>query len=257
MNKTDAGIFFHMIFLFLTIGASYGAVKLLLTKKYVKDFKQNIIAPLISFIDNSLVYRPNKYVSKESYLASKMEDKTLSQYNGCDFIYGTIDGVNIKFSEISVSVESGNDSKHSFWGIFIVAEFPKHFKAHTLIYSKKGRLFNAEKPSSNYHTITMDSPQFNEEFLVFSTDIIEARYILSPSLMEKIISYNKEMSYPTTLSFVDGKIFIANCCGEVLAPSLQKSLFDFDVAKSYALSFDFAVNVVKSLSLDLKLWSKY
>ena len=127
------------------------------------------------------------------------------------------------------------------FGIFIVAEFPKHFKAHTLVYSK--RVINPEPPSKEYKKVTMDSSAFNKEFIVYATDAIEARYILSPTLMERILEYHKETLYPTllsptTLSFVDGNIYILNNCGD-------------------ALSLCFAVSVVETLRLDRKLWSKY
>lgn len=102
----------------------------------------------------------------------------------------------------------------------------------------------------------MDSPAFNDEFVVYSTEEIEPRYVLSPALMEKIIEYNREMKYPTTLSFVDGAVYISNMCGTILEPTVQNSLLDFKIAKSYALSLSFAISVVETLKLNQKLWSK-
>lgn len=255
MPQIDLGALF--LFLFLLV-AAYAFTKRLLSKSYVKNFKQNIITPLIHFIDKNLVYREEKFVNKESFIASKIETDKIVDYRGNDFVYGNIDGVNIKFSELSINTQEKNDddSKLSFWGLFIVAEFPKHFKAHTIIHSSKGRVLQALKPDSNYKTIKMDSPAFNEKFVVYSTDEIEARYILSPALMEKIELYNDKMRYATSLSFVDGNIYISNQCGDILEPSLQKSLLDFQIARSYALSLHFAISVVETLRLDLKLWSK-
>ena len=227
----------------------------MLTKEYAKSFKREIISPLIHFIDKNLVYRSEKFVSKKSYIASKIENREITDYSGDDFIYGNIDGVNIKLSELDVMVRNGDETRLSLFGLFVEAEFPKHFKAHTLVHSR--RVINPSKPTSNYKKIEMDVPAFNKDFLVYSTNEIEARYILTPLLMEKILTYTKEMSYPTSLSFVDGKIYILSYCGEILSPSLQKSLLDFGVAKSYALSLHFAISLVETLRLDLKLWSKY
>lgn len=258
-NKTEGGVIFHLVFLLLTLGASYAFTRDYYTKAYRKEFKDIIITPLIRFIDKSLVYRPKKFVNQKTFEASKIETRSIVGYTGDDFVYGNIDGVNIKFSELSITTQKDNsdDSDLSFWGLFIAAEFPKHFKAHTLVHSKKGRLFEPRLPSKEYKVIKMDSPAFNKEFVVYSTQDIEPRYILSLSLMEKIIEYNKEMSYPTTLSFVDGTVYISNMCGDILEPSVQKSLLDFTIAKSYALSLSFAISVVETLKLDQKLWSKY
>lgn len=109
----------------------------MLTKEYAKSFKREIITPLIHFIDKNLVYRSEKFVSKKSYIASKIENREITDYSGDDFIYGNIDGVNIKLSELDVMVRNGDETRLSFFGLFVEAEFPKHFKAHTLVHSRR------------------------------------------------------------------------------------------------------------------------
>ena len=252
----EDGTVFSIFLLVFGLVVAYGLTKRQLTKKYVESFKINIVTPLISFIDKNLHYRKDKYVNKETFLASKIETEKIESYHGDDFIYGNIDGVNIKLSELTVMVKHNDESDLALWGLFIVAEFPKHFKYHTIIYSKKGRL-TAPKMQKNYESIKMDSPEFIDKFTVYATDQIEARYILSHTLMERLIEYHKAMSYPMTVSFCGGNIYIATNCGEVLEPSLQKSLLDSSIAQSYAHSLHFAVSVVEALKLDLKLWSKY
>jgi len=255
-ESKPSGFWLHLAFILLPIVASYMFTVEYLNKSYVKNFKVNIIEPLIRFVEPSLVYKEKKFVSKETFLASKIESSKITDYSGNDFVYGNIDGVNIKFSELSV--EGGSDGEDLlFWGLFMVAEFPKHFHAHTIVYSKKGHIGNHKAPGKEYKSIKMDSPEFNEYFAVFSTDIIEARYILSHTLMERIIAYYQSMEYPISISFVDGNIYIATNCGVILEPTLQRSLLDFKIAKSYAQTLHFAIRVVEALKLDLKLWSKY
>ena len=257
MNLSNAGFLFHFLFLLLPLLATYAYTRSYLTKAYTKNFKTNIIHPLIKFIDKSLVYRENKHVNRETFLASKIKTDEITDFTGNDFVYGNIDGVNFKFSELNIFKRGNDGSDLAFSGVFISAEFPKHFKAHTIVHSKKGRLFNPELPSSAYKVIKMDSPAFSKEFVVYSTQEVEPRYILSHTLMEMILNYNREMKYATTLSFVDGNVYITNQCGEILEPSLQKSLLDFNIAKSYALTLHFGISVVETLKLDMKLWSKY
>ncbi len=257
LQVTKSGFLFNSVFLAFGLIIAYGLTKQQLTKKYANNFKTNVVTPLITFIDKNLHYRKDKYVNIETFLASKIETEKIESYRGDDFIYGNIDGVNIKLSELIITVEHNGESDLGLWGLFIVAEFPKHFKYHTIIYSKKGRLMAPRMPGNHYEVIKMDSPAFADNFTVYATDQIEARYILSPTLMERLIEYHEAMPYPMTVSFCGGNIYISTDCGEVLEPSLQKSLLDSSIAKSYAYSLHFAVSVVEALKLDLKLWSKY
>ena len=257
LSKTDIGLFFNFIFVSLFILTIYGFTKSKLTEQYTKEFKNKIIAPLIHFIEPTLIYKKDKYIDKETFILSKIETEPISNYLGSDFVYGTIDGVNIKFSQLNVSVKKADDSSLVLWGLFIVAEFPKHFQAHTIVYSKNGRPLGKGAPAKEYKKITMDSPLFNDAFIVYSTDEVEARYIFSHTLMERVLEYNQKIEYPLVLSFIDGNIYIAYNGGEILTPTLQRSLFKLEVASSYSDILHFAISVVGSLRLDLKLWSKY
>jgi len=250
MIKSDFNFIFHLLFIIISAAISYSLLKQHFSKEYIKSFKTTVIKPLIHFIDPKLTYKPEKCVSKETYETSKIESREISNYNGSDFIYGNIDGINIKFSELIISVKNKQESDLATWGIFIAAEFPKHFKAHTLISTGSFRPTKGKK-------ITMDSPLFNKKFTVYSTDEIEARYILSPSLMENILEYASALDYPLSLSFIGGNIYVSSNCGEILEPSLQKSLLDMKILKSYALSLHFAISIVESLKLNVKLYSKY
>ena len=258
IKKMEFSLFADSIAMLLLNGAAYGFIHKYFTKEYKDSFKSLVVTPLIKFIDSKLVYKKDKFVNQKSFESAKFYNRKVSSYTGEDFVYGNLHEVNIKFSEISVFVKSNDEDTLAASGLFLVAEFPKHFKAHTIVYS------NTFLPSSqgyslgrNYEKMTMDSPSFNEKFTVYGTDQVEARYILSHALMEKVIEYNKEMPYPTTLSFIGGNIYILNNGGEILEPSVQRSLFDSDVVKSYALPLHFGVSVVETLKLNVKLWSKY
>ena len=268
LKLTDISIFFGLIFLLLLNLTAYGLISQAMSKKYKKNFKTDVVAPLIKHIDKNLTYKKDEYISKEMFLSSKIGTQKIDSFTGDDLIYGTIMDVKIKCSEITVHKRSNGESDLAEWGLFICAEFVKHFKAHTIITSnmKKdfgkvgGTLINKlNKPeiSQEYKDIKMDSPEFNKNFIVHSTDEIEARYILSHSLMERIIQYNKHMDFPLTISFIGGNIYLYYSCGPILNPSIQTSLLDFKAAKNYALTINFALNIVEILKLNEKLWSKY
>jgi len=256
-QKFQMDFLFYLVFTIISIALAYSLTSKHYTKSYISEFKDKILIPLVKYVDKSLIYKKEKHIDIQTYQESKVQLEAITNYKGSDFLYGNINGVNVKSSELVVSHRKHGESELSFWGLFVKAEFPKHFQAHTIIHRKTSPLLQAHKLSDEYEHISMDSPLFNKEFIVYSTDAIEARYILSLTLMERLIEYTKEVDFPTTISFVKGNIYLLNQCGEVLEPSLQKSLLRNDVAKSYALSLSFSVNLVAILHLNDRLWSKY
>ena len=54
--------------------------------------------------------------------------------------------------------------------------------------------------------VKLENPEFESEFAVYSDDQIESRYILSPSLMERILSFKKQTKKSIQLSFIDSRL---------------------------------------------------
>ena len=65
------------------------------------------------------------------------------------------------------------------------------------------------KTSSKGELVKMDNHKFEQEFVVFSSDQIEARYILTPSMMERLLEFKRKCIHPFSISFIDDCIHIA------------------------------------------------
>jgi predicted SAM-dependent methyltransferase len=105
--------------------------------------------------------------------------------------------------------------------------------------------------------VKMDNTAFEKEFVVYSTDQIEARYILSHSLMEKLLKFQKGLKHPISISFVGGSIYIAVQSNEdQFEPSIFHSLLQHKVAMEYVSTLHFVIGIVEELKLNQKLWSK-
>ena len=103
----------------------------------------------------------------------------------------------------------------------------------------------------------MDDVDFNEEFAVYSTDQVESRYILSPSLMSRILSYKQKVNRKISVSFVNDKMFCAipNYIN-LFEPALFESFFDFTfIQKSYE-AIKLYTDIVDDLNLNLRIWTK-
>jgi len=103
----------------------------------------------------------------------------------------------------------------------------------------------------------MDDPKFEKEFVVYGTDQIEARYILSHSLMEKLLLFKKKTKHPVSISFVRNHIHLAiEYNKDLFEPSIFHSLLKYKIAMEYVGTLHLAIGIVEELKLNQKLWSK-
>ena len=180
-----------------------------LTKSYVSNFKTTVIHKIIKFIDENLDYYPTQCISKTVYMSSKIFRKNPDRYKGDDFVSGKIGKTELTFSEIhseyKTQSRSSNGTSSTQWhtifkGIFFAANFNKKFKGETLVLPDTaqkmfgnllGNLFQSWNKMRG-QLIKMEDPEFEKLFVVYGSDQIEARYILSTSLMRRITDFKEK-----------------------------------------------------------------
>ncbi|WP_200762916.1 DUF3137 domain-containing protein [Nitrosophilus alvini] len=239
------------------------------TKNYNENFKEKIIKKLIHFIDPSLRYEKRAYVPKNYFLTSALFRQTPDRYGGNDFVNGKIGKTEIMFSDLHAEYKT-TDSKgrthyHTiFQGLFFVADFNKKLMGKTVVLPDTAQklfgfagTFLQSINRSKGELVKLDDPAFEKEFVVYSSDQIEARYILTHSLMKRVLDFKRKRKAPLYLSFVGNKIFIAiDYRKDLFEPAVFSSLLDFETAKEYVENLQLAVSVVEDLNLNRRIWSK-
>ncbi len=108
--------------------------------------------------------------------------------------------------------KSADTIYYTFRGMFCWLSFNKKLNGHTVILTntegaKLDRFF-----SSNFkeeQKINLEDPRFTNHFLVYSTDQVEARYVLSSLLMERIVALKEKFNQPILLSFHNQQMYLA------------------------------------------------
>jgi hypothetical protein len=240
-----------------------------LAHSYISEFKYSVIQPLVNAIDNSLEYSAPLHVSEYLFEGSNLFSKP-DRVRGNDYVKGRIDGINIEFSDLHAEMKTQNSKGKDNWvtlfkGLFIVAEFNKNFSSQTVVLpdsaqSVFGDLIGHWLQSNNVsrdELVKMDNPEFESAFVVYSNDQIEARYILSHSLMEKLLSFKNKSTRPIHTSFRANHIYMAiSYDKDLFEPSIFRSLLEHKVAMEYVKTLHLAVGIVEELKLNQKLWSK-
>lgn len=122
--------------------------------------------------------------------------------------------------------KSADNVYYTFRGMFCWMNFKKQLKGHTVILTnnqseKINRFFSTS--FSEEQRIQLEDPRFTNQFVVYSTDQIEARYVLSLAFMEKIVALKEKFNQPILLSFQNKQMY--------LAVKNKHGLFSFPVGK--------------------------
>ncbi len=149
--------------------------------------------------------------------------------------------------------------KHHFKGLFFFADFNKHFKGYTIAFPQ-GETFFAPDGTER---IRLEDPQFEKQFDVYGSDQIEARYILTTSLMERISNFYNQAARDTDdkrdvyISFVDERMYIAiPFKRDLFEPDLSETFIRFEPVQEYFEDIDLAYGVVEDMHLNTRIWSK-
>ncbi|MDX1295094.1 MAG: DUF3137 domain-containing protein [Sulfurimonadaceae bacterium] len=250
--------------------AAIGAfIKKFMTADYTDSFKLKIIKPLIHAIEDDLIYTPKDCVSETLFKRSKIFRHRIDRYNGNDLVTGHIDGVKMRFSDVHAEYKTKDSKGRTSWhtifnGLFIVAEFNKHFKGKTIVLPDQAeKLFGSligkwlqSKNVTREKLIKMDDPAFEKSFVVYGSDQIEARYILTHSMMKRLLDFKKRSKENIFISFVGSNIHIAISGGDRFEPAVFKSLLSYKQAMAYIATLKLAIGIVEDLKLNERLWSK-
>lgn len=170
-----------------------------------------------------------------------------------DIFYGKHKDVNIEIIESKFDVSGGKSRRTVFKGVVIKLDMNKKFDSHTVITPDK-MLHNS--PLSNLRHTTLEDVEFEKKFDVFTNDEVDARYLITPSFMQRL----KDMK----TAFKADKVQCAFYRKFLLiALSTNKDLFSvcslvkpIDDSKQYFQMYEEIVSIIKLIDhfkLDQKI----
>jgi len=241
--------------------------------EYSHAFKYLVPNLLVRSIDESLTYSPFKSITPVEFEKSNLFPHRHNRFRGEDLIEGRIGQTQIRFSQIhaeySAQGPNSSDEWHTiFRGLFFIADFNKNFNGETMVlpdnltaplgrFAHTLQALGAKMNARRGDLVVLEDPEFDREFAVYATDQIEARYILSNSLMRRILNFQRKTGRPLYLSFVANKICIA-IPGQknMFEPSIFRSALATAPLEDYLNDLKMVTGLVDELDLNTRIWSK-
>ena len=238
---------------FVVCGATmYYFFESIFTDSFTFKFKRKVIRSIVESC--GLTYHPGGFVEND-YLYM-IYDFDIDKYSGNDLIFGQIEGVRVKFSDveaISIKEDLYRNKTHRvlFAGLLFVADFPKRLKAVTQICSGTDDFKDYGGKRAR-----MDDAEFERYFRVYATDQIEARYALTPSLMESLKLLKMRFQRPINIVLTGDKICMAIRTGrDNFEPDLRRPLVGKGANRFYKDEIGGFLRIVEELRLNRKIWA--
>lgn len=160
--------------------------------RYRAAIKSEIFSSVVQYFGQAWQYVPEGMQQDE--MRSYMRHGLLPQHDSSsteDFVAGQHKEVSLKQFECRLVRGKGKHRKECFRGMVVEVQVPKRFSGHTVVQRDRGKLGNALGHGSKkqgLERVTLEDPRFEARFEVYGSDQVEARYLLSPSFMERLVA---------------------------------------------------------------------
>jgi hypothetical protein len=217
-------------------------------------------------------YSPTNRIDDLWIQKSRLFDIRIDETLGEDLFKGKLGLTDFMFSELRLIQEqhSSDSDGHStktkvdmFKGILFIADFHKDFEGITIINSNIGRgvigRMLGRLSSSSFKPpikLELESEAFNKVYQVRTTDEIKARYLLSSSMMERLVDFKKRNKMPISISFVDSFMCVSMWSnknhfeGKVSKPVTGKNL------EVVYQDLKFLFGMIEDFDLNTRIWNK-
>ena len=187
-------------------------------------FKKKCMSKLLRVFGNIKWYNNCEVIKTVEICETGLFPPILYRITDDEFV-GEYQGVKFRMSETKFPI----NRFIGFTGIILAFEANKSFESHTIIVSK---LAPDRHHSFKLEPVTLEDPKFCRDYNVYSSDQTEARYLITPSFMERFRKL--KVAFKTTdiaCAFLKNKVIFA-LDSESLS-GLSKNLFEIDAYSAF------------------------
>lgn len=225
---------------------------------YHKKVKKDIMEVFANFFEKFSYCQGAGLSSDELQNSRVFPSFTFAMADDC--FKGVYNGVNIHICEEFLKKRVYNSKGKFrditvFQGVAVELDMNKKFSGHTIVLKDAG-IFNTIKRFNDMQPVKLEDIVFENLFEVYSTNQIEARYLLTSGFMERVLELKKlYQGKKVEISFYDNKILIAIDTRENMfeACSFFKSNLNKKKIDSVFEQFWTILSIVHILKLNEKL----
>jgi len=217
---------------------------------YRSRFKQDIVAEIFKFVCPSGVYDPLQGLTAEAFDAPGLFS-TRGAFQSDDRVRGRIGQTPFEAAEAGRSYSTGTGKNHHsyvvFRGLFIHLAAGRRLSGVTLIDPDKAQSHQLGE-RSGLSLVTFDNPAFAKEFKVHASNDSEARALLTPSLIEALLTLRRQADKPVFVAFKGERVFLGVDYRRALFEPGIATTISKDAVREIAGHFAFVETIVRELN---------
>ena len=227
-------------------------------KRFLVAFKKQVLEPVARFFD--LDFEPDGLdLCTEFTDTGILHEHDERAHEDC--FRGRYRDVNIAFEEIRLirvrRTKRGKRRTTVFDGIAVILRMNKEFQGHTIVKEDLGSALNWFRDKvTRLETVTLEDPRFEDTFEVFSTDQVEARYLLTPAFMDRLLAVSDAFGGAKLRAcFLNNRLYLLIPYKKDLfeAASLSQTVLETEPLRKVLVQINALRGIVDALKLNEKL----
>lgn len=267
-------------------------------KELASSYKSIVVRRIVAALGKGLRYKPTSSLTRDQFQAMDLFKESPHTWKSEDEVSGRKKEVKYSLHEVlsrrrerrgkgrlmyggSISLialgvraamggggrKSVNDSVENiiFRGVVVKLDFNKNFAGHTVVVPEReskilGGLLGESSTRRRKEIVRLENPDFEGQFSVYSTNDQEARYLITPKLMELIMEAQALFGGggDLRLCFSQNSLFVAVPQDK---DRFEVALFGGSVTPESALGdlvevVNLAERLVDTLDLETRIWTR-
>ncbi len=239
-------------------------------ERFNASYKNIIITDMLRS-QPEMIYDKDAFITQQEFESSKLfPDAEIWRFTGSDLFSSkalNFHGSYLNVSQIERKQSSGKtETKITslFKGYLFIADFNKPFTSETFIVPDTartvmgdfyGELINGIVKQHNAGLVKFEDPAFERSFAVYAANEVEARYILSTKLIERLAELKENFYQDMYISFTNQKIYAAlQTDKELLSPNIFGRVDDKKYMRKQITALQALLTIPDRLGLYTKVW---
>ncbi|MDX9846063.1 MAG: DUF3137 domain-containing protein [Tenuifilaceae bacterium] len=250
--------------------------------KYREVYKEIVVRPVFKMLNTNWNYDSKGTVSidavRNSHIFGPIVDISCD-----DYMSGSIGKTDFECCDLVTYGKAYNENneeikRESFRGFFLHADFNKKLNGTVLVKPAPKVLLDLGSAR-----VKMENPEFDKKFEVYTnmhnvlnavgggsvSDIMaaargmsstenhtEARYVITPRMMEAILNIEKSIGYRPVISFTKNRVNFGFFTGrELFEANIRKPISFKDIEEIHSL-FTLVEVIINEMDLNTRIWTK-
>ena len=244
-----------------------GIITFSYVRKQIKKLYKTVVVPrVVEALGNGLSYSAESSFSKDDFCAMDLYSGRVDRFASEDQVAGSMQNVAYTLREAHAErkEQQGKNSHYVtvFKGIVITVEFNKNFNGCTVVVpDSEGKhlgLFGQMDSRDGKQRVNMADAEFEKTYTCFSTNDQEANYILTPKLMQLIVTARSKLGAELRMSFMNNMLYVSV---PGTRDHFEVSMFAKQVTPEMAMGdladvVHLAEHLIETLDLETRIWTR-